>query len=709
MIHHKKNMRPLAPISLLALAVFLWGCGKKDADTSEDFPPIDNTAEVEEYYRTKVVLPPEIFEDLERGVITQDDLDARIENGEFPRFFRFATPDDIPDNLVWDDGMHLPEIGDPDAKKGGTFYGALPDYPRTLRIVGPDANGSFRPFLLDWASMQFAWRHPNVTSIGEYGHQYFPGVAKEWAVDKANKTVYVRLFEDATWSDGVPITTDDVMFMFYMYQNEYINAPWYNNWYNRNYTNITKYDDHTFSISVPEAKPDMNARVLELRPMPQHFYKEMGDDFVQRYQWRFQPTSGPYIVSDDNLQKGRFIRLTRNEDWWAKDKKFWRYRYNYDTIHFSVVRDSEKAFEIFKKGELDRFGMNLAKYNYDKLPDSDPLVEDGYIAKYKFYNNRPRPTYGLWINQAQPLLNNLDVRLGINYASNWQKVIDEYFRGDYVRMRTTADGFGEFTHPTLKARPFDVEKALAHFAKSGFVERGPDGILVNANGTRLSFAITTGYESLENLLIILKEEAVKAGLEFRVEVLDSTAAWKKVQEKQHEIQFSAFSVSAEMYPRYWETYHSVNAYDSAFLPDGSVNPDRKPKTQTNNLQAVADPKLDKLIEAYRASEDADEMIRLAFEMEEILHEDASFVPGFVEPFFRWAAWRWLNYPDDGGVKIARRPGSSYPGEYFLGWIDTEMKEKVQQAMRSGETFPKKIEVYDQYNVYKEPETVASHN
>ena len=54
-----------------------------------------------------------------------------------------------------------------------------------------------------------------------------------------------------------------------------------------------------------------------------------------------------------------------------------------------------------------------------------------------------------------------------------------------------------------------------------------------------------------------------------------------------------------MYPRYWDFGHSVNAYDRAFLPDGSPNPDRKLKTQTNNLQSLAYPELDAMIEAYR--------------------------------------------------------------------------------------------------------------
>ena len=649
-------------------------------------------AHMQNHFDSKISLPPNVVEALERGEISQADIDARTANGEFEKFFQFKSAADIPADLVWDDGSDLADIGSPNAQKGGTLYLPLADFPRTLRLFGPDSNGSFRPWILDDMRMWLGRRHPNDTSIDANGNfRYFPGVAEAWAVD--GRTVYIRLNPAARYSDGEPVTTDDMMFSFYFWQQPWLQAPWYTNNFNRNYSKITKYDAHTFSLTLPEAKPNILSRALELDPLPMHFFYEFGEDFVQRYQWRFVPTTGPYVVTEDNLKKGRSVTLTRQDDWWAKDLKFWANRYNPDRIHLSVIRDAAKRFESFKKGELSMTGLALPEYFYEKLPAEDPLVTSGQVQRAVFYNDVPRPTYGLWMNSGRPLLNNRDIRIGINYATNYQKVIDEYFRGDYTRMRTTADGYGPFSHPTLKAREFDVEAALEHFAKAGFSERGPDGVLLNDAGERLSFTLSTGYEALKDTLTILREEALKAGLELRLEGLDGTASWKKVQEKQHDISFSAFNVSPEMYPRYWETYHSVNAYDVPWLPDGSPNPDRKLKVQTNNLQSIANAELDARIEAYRASEDVAEMQRLAFEMEEILYEDASFVPGFVVPFMRIAHWRWLRWPEDFNVKLANSTT-----KYMLMWIDKTMEEETRNARRSGQTFDVVDAVYDQYKL-----------
>ncbi len=609
---------------------------------------------------------------------------------EHPDFFTFATPADVPGDLVWEDGMDLPDLGSPEAKKGGTQYSSVQDFPRTLRHVGPDSNGAFRGWIMDDTNLSLAMAHPDVDG------GLFPGIAREWAVDQEDQTVYMRLDPAARWSDGEPVTADDFLFMFFFFQSDYIVAPWYNNYYGigTTYTNITKYDDHTISISMAEAKPDMNERALGLRPQPQHFYRELGDDFVERYQWRFVPVTGPYVIRDEDINRGRSIALTRLDNWWAEDRKFYRNRYNVDRIQFRVIRDQNNAFESFRRGDIDKFALNLSEFWYDRLPDSDPDVQAGYIHKSVFYNQRPRPNYGLWMNTDRRFLNDRNVRLGIQHATNFDRVISAFFRGDGRRMNTARDGYGEFTHPDITAREYDIDRAEEYFAAAGFTERGNDGILVNENGQRLAFTVSTGYTTLRDTLTILLEEAARAGVEFRIEVLDSTAGWQKVQEKQHDIHLAAFNVSVEMYPRFWDFYHSSNAYDQAFLEDGSVNPERQLRVQTNNLETFAVREMDALIERYDRSSDYDEMLELAYEMQVLHHEHASFVPGWIQDFYRLAHWRWVQYPE-----FFNHRQSTFPGnELFVHWIDEEIKQETLAARQSGETFEPRIRVFDQHRI-----------
>jgi microcin C transport system substrate-binding protein len=631
------------------------------------------------------------------GVAAARDNTAEVQAyyAAHPDFFVVKTPADLPADLAWTDGGDLPEIGSPARKRGGTCQGRIQDFPRTLRVIGPDSNNGFRGYILDDNMVPFGVLHPDIPGP----HRYFPGVASQWAVDLPAKTVYVRIDPAARWSDGPAVTTDDVFFLFWFHQSAYIQAPWYNNWYGigENYTRVTRYDDRTFAITLKDVRPDFLSLVLGLAPSPRHFYREVGEDFVTRYNWRFTPTTGPYVVAEAELKRTatnrNYISLTRLADWWANEKPRFRYRYNPAEIRLRVIRETTTAWEAFLAGELDAFGMNLAEYNYDRLPDKAPLVTRGLVHKATFYNDVPRPTYGLWMNSARPLLADREVRLGIQYASNWQLVIDQYFRGDYARMNTSADGFGDMTHPTLRALPFDLVKAAEHFAKAGFAKRGPDGILRNARGERLSVTLTSGNEALAPVLTILQGEARKAGLDFQVETLDASAAWKKVQEKNHDIAFSAFNVGVELYPRFWEFYHSVNAYDQPYAPDGkSPNPARKLKVQTNNLQSIAIPELDELITRYDRSENLDEMRGMAHRMQEILFEDASFSPGFKLPFYRTAAWRWVKFPENFNVRY-----STDPLEQNVHWIDETLKPETLAARRDEtKSFPPSVRVYDQW-------------
>ena len=244
-----------------------------------------------------------------------------------------------------------------------------------------------------------------------------------------------------------------------------------------------------------------------------------------------------------------------------------------------MIRDPEKALEAFLSGDFDMQRIRTPDVWQEKL--DKPPVKKGYIVRAQFYNQTPRPCYSLRLNKSKPYLDDINIRLGLQHASNFGLVLEQYFRGRYERMQSSSDGYGEYTNPEVKARKFSAAKAREYFAKAGFTKSGADGILVNEQGERLSFTVTTGYKRLTDVLTILEREARKAGVEFQIEIIDSTAAWKKVQEKKHEICLTALNRSVELYPRYWDFWHSFNAYKE----DGSVKP------ETNNFTVTAYPRV----------------------------------------------------------------------------------------------------------------------
>ena len=613
-------------------------------------------------------------------------------------FYQIKTIADLPKDLEWTSGPDLPELGDPRAKKGGTLNFYLQDFPRTMRVVGPDSTGGMRQYLLDYVYVGLVLEHP------DFPGQAVPGVAKEWAPVRDERTMYFRLDENARWSDGAPVTTDDVLLSFYFLRSNFHKVNWWSDFYTKTWEKVTVFDKHTFSLTLAELRPDFDVRVAALTLFPKHAMEDLGPDYVEKFQWRVLPTTGAYTVRPEDIDKGRSVTLTRVKDWWANDKKHYRYRYNPDKYRFQIIRDHDKALEAFMRGDIDIFQQMTAvpKYWYEILPDQHPLVANGYIHKTTFYTRTPRPDWGLYINTAKHLLDNKEIRWGIQYASNFELVAQQFYRGDAVQMNTRNDGYSWRVHPTMMARKFDPVKAREHFAKAGFTTQGPDGVLMNDAGERLSFAVTTYRPDIRDIMTILKTEALKAGLEFRIEILDQSTGWKKFQEKQHEIGLLAFSRSPELFPRYWEDHHGANAYADAYLDAqgnpvekaslGTPNPTPKQvRAYTNNYTSTFIPELDRLIEKYDQSASLDEMKELAVKMEEIIYEDASWVPGWAQPFFRCAYWRWVRWPEDFNAMTAR-----YADEFFLHWIDQDMEKETRAARRSGQTFPPGVNVYDKY-------------
>jgi microcin C transport system substrate-binding protein len=685
----KKMKMPRRRVFGLTLAMVSLGFAE-----AADFPAYDGTKERDAFWafhNRKVLVQLQDEEraltaeaakapEAERAAVEKK-LAAVRERLKKPEFFTFATPADLPPDLKWEDGANEPEIGDPNAKKGGTMREYILSFPPTLRIVGENSNSSFRGYHYDDTELGLISLHPETGRV-------IPSIAAQWAVSADNRTVYYRIDPDARFSNGDPIEPEDFFNQFYIQLSEYPKNPFGNEWYSSQYTNITKYDNRTLSITLTDAKPlppyDTNITAASRR-----FFSEFGPDFEQRYQWRCRPTAGAYVVDENDIDFGRSISLVRVKDWWARDKKFYRYRFNVDRVNYRVVRLQEKVIELFRLGQLDveQLMMGIPEYWYEKM--EVPEVHKGYIHKTKFYNVWPSSQAGLWLNTAVPPLDNKEVRLGLCYATNYQKVIDFDLRGDFQRINAFAEGYPLLGDPPIKARPFDPQKAREHFANAGYKKMGRDGILVNDRGERLSITILhRKVELVQKVMQRLKEEALKCGLEYKLEGMDSTAYFQKATQKKHQAASVGFSVTPP-FPDHFQSFHSQEGR----LPDGS------PKPNTNNLTSFADKRMDAFCEAERAATTIEDYRNASWGADQLIHDEAVWIAGYDQNYYRVAYWRWIKWPEKTfNVAVSELPLSNH-----VHWIDEDVKRETLEAMSAGREFPEVEQVFDQ-NLKSKEET-----
>ncbi len=591
-------------------------------------------------------------------------------------YFKMGKPADVPATLVWQNGMDQPEIGDPAAKKGGVFRRYIETFPPTIRPTGDNANNSFRGDLYDYIDMPLVAFHPLTMEL-------IPGIAKEWATSEDGRTIYFHIDPEARYSDGEPVRARDYLVSVYIHVSDNIVNPYSKQYYREDLAQFAEYDDRTLSISLPQAKLYAPALAGGATPAPPHFYAEYGPDYSKRYQWRFPPTTGAYELLPQDIVKGVSITQTRVKNWWAKDRKYYKYRFNPDKLVHTVVRDPSKAFELFRAGELDTFLLTEPQLWYEKS-EVEPVF-NGYIDRVTFYKRYPKVPRGLYLNVSKPPLNDRNVRIGIAFAMNWQKVIDVLFRGDCQRLNSFQEGYKIFSDPSIKARPFSNESARAAFREAGYTQEGSDGILTKPDGTRLSLSVTYPQIPLyDRIFTILREEAKSCGFELRLDGSEATVSYKKEMQKQHEIAFGSWLITPPT-PDFYEFLHSSTALDEK----------GNPKPQTNNTFVWHRADTDVLCEKVRNARTADELRDAAWKLQKIIHDESIFVPGYAVDFSRVGSWRWVKWPDCETTRFC--PPVVYdPHEAFVFWVDDEVKAETQAARRAGKIFPESTRIVADY-------------
>ena len=580
-----------------------------------------------------------------------------------PALGRGALPEQLPSGLEWVTNHEDPVFAAPEAKRGGTFRTWMTSFPMTLRRVGPDSNGGFAGYLRYNQLGLVAW-HPNT-------HRPIPSLASAWAYGPDGRSVYYRIDPDARWSDGVPVTSADFEFTLQFMRSKYIVAPWYNDYYTTQVVDIRGYGDHIVGVQGAHAAPPEELLYdYEISVVPKHFF-QLDDGFVRRYNWAIEPNTGPYQISE--VRKGQYIEFKRKPHWWANDRRYYRHRFNPDTIRIKVIRDINIAFRHFSKGDLDTFGLVLPQFWHEKAVGRD--YDDGYIYKYWFYNDLPQPASGMFLNADDPILKDKNVRLGLAYAMNFDKVIKTVLRGDYQRMQTFNEGFGEYDNTNIHAREFNLAKAREYLAAAGWKQRGPDGILVK-DGKPLSLTVTYGAPYHTDRLVVLREEAKKAGIDLKLSLLDASSAFKQMQEKKHQIAWMSWA-SQGLAPEYWQFFHSDNAH----VP------------QTNNLTNQDDPELDAMIDRYRASTSKAERVDLAHRIEQMVADSGTVIPTFEVAYDREAAWGWVKLPPWLGTRSSDslfNPLELSAGVFSSGglfWIDVDEKRRIRAARDAGKALP----------------------
>lgn len=576
----------------------------------------------------------------------------------------------LPESLEWHTSK--PGIfGSSRARQGGTWRGWLQEFPATFRTVGPNSNTGFRSYLNNG---------PGLVELNGQTKEWMPGLATHWAFGADGASVFYKLNEQAKWSDGTPVTSADYVFMRAFYRSPNLNAPWYNEYYTNQITQVEAFGDWVIKVTSNAPAPhDELLMSTSIAPRPARFYQgTVAADYVDRYQWEAEPGTGPYALSD--WTKGESVTFTKVKDWWGHCYDYNKYRYNVDTIQLTVISGGmDIAKNWFLDGQLESHGVIIPQY----WSESDDFegVQKGWMERQVQYYVPVEGLSGLIMNTGRFPLDNKDVRLGLTHSVDMDRMLQTALQGAYTRYHNIGLGHvfagRNFDDDTIRMPAFDAAKAGEYFDKAGFSAMGDDGIRVDAKGRRLSLEILYSASIHTERLSVLKEEARKAGVDLELKIMQQ-GMFNAVLEKNFQIAWLAMGTG--LYDDYWEYFHSSNA-----------------KPQTNNFFNYANPEMDRMLDAFRASGDLDEKADLSHRIQKMVHDEALVIPNYYVPFVRTVHWKWWRFPAWLGQRYDASfsdPLSGSTGGYL--WLDPEIKAETEKSMEEDQAYAPRTWVRDEY-------------
>ena len=239
-----------------------------------------------------------------------------------------------------------------DAQSGGTFTTWGGSFPKSLNM--------FLDYNRFSANVMGLLYEPLI-SLHSTDNRPVGVLAESWEVAEDEMTFTFKIRQDATWSDGKPITSADIQFYYDIILNP------------KNLTSLFRVslkrferpvalDDKTIVIKANTKHWNNFYQAGNMVALPSHTWE--GKDF-NKINFEFPVVSGPYAMGD--VKKGRSISLKRRHDWWGRTNRYNAGKYNFNKIVYRSMTDRNKALEAFKKGIFDAYPIYTSSIWMKKL------------------------------------------------------------------------------------------------------------------------------------------------------------------------------------------------------------------------------------------------------------------------------------------------------------------------------------------------------
>ena len=337
-------------------------------------------------------------------------------------------------------------------------------------------------------------------------------IARAWEIGDDGLTITFQLRDDVTFSDGRPLTADDLAFTFAFIMNEAIAAP-----RDRSYLEKIESVEATSRLEIVFRfrEPYFNALALAggMAVMPRHFYEP----------YLLEPTtfneskglllgSGPYRLADPKSWTPDLgiVELARNPRYWGPVTP------SFDRLLWKVIENDSARLTTFRNRDIDSYGARPREYQ--GLREDAALTEQA--RSFEFMNPVGGYSYIGWNQRrgGEPTrFADRRVREAMTYLTDRTRIVDEIMLGHAEPAVSPFNPRSPQHDPAIEPRRFDPDKAAALLAEAGYRDRDGDGVLEDEAGEPFEFELVYFQENedTERIVLFLKDLYARAGVHLK--------------------------------------------------------------------------------------------------------------------------------------------------------------------------------------------------
>ena len=559
----------------------------------------------------------------------------------------------------WNESVDKTFFGDPKASKGGTLNYIHSLFPRTMRVLGQNSSQVLNSrTILALCYQGLLSQHPTTL-------EFIPALASHWKISDDKMTFEFRINPDARWWDGRQVTSEDVIATWDLRMDETILSPAEQITYGKFERPVAK---SKYLVSV-KSKTVNWRNFLYFSTMalhPHHILKDLdGTAFLEEYAFSVIPGTGPYILKDENIKNQESYTFERRDDFWAAKSPFNRYKYNFDKIKVSVVKDNDALqYEKFKKGEQDIFNVQRSR-RWIEETDFE-ATKNGWVKKQRVFSEKPAGTSGYYFNMRQWPFDDKRVRYAFCYLYDREKMNKEMYYSEYGMMNSLYSGsiYENKNNNPFKHNPSEAVRLLK---EAGYTTRNSDGWLVHSETNRvLSFEIVIQKTSAY-MVTPVQQMLKEYGIDMQIKFMDYNTMIKNVNARNFNVCLLAYS--GLVYPN----------------PEGSLRSTLADQDDNNNVWGFKSPRVDELLDEYDICFDQKRRVDIIREIDGIFSDVHPIAFSIARNYSRMMWWDKFGYPE---WMFSRYVGEYWDSLYYW-WYDGSKNSNLKDAIETGKSLPLK--------------------